>query len=104
MAGLRKTVNRHSDGICCVCSCICCFCVIVLNKKAGRKSAGEEDLQAQLGNELADVIHYTMAIAALNEIDMNDVIIAKDKDASVKYNHRTNLEQFIINRRTNNRN
>ncbi len=76
----------------------------VLNKKAGRKSAGEEDLQAQLGNELADVIHYTMAIAALNEIDMNDVIIAKDKDASVKYNHRTNLEQFIINRRTNNRN
>ena len=41
----------------------------VLNKKAGRKSAGEEDLQAQLGNELADVIHYTMAIAALNEIE-----------------------------------
>ncbi len=76
----------------------------VLNKKAGRKRAGEEDLQAQLGNELADVIHYTMAIAALNEIDMNDVIIAKDKVASVKYNHRTNLEQFALNQRSRNSN
>lgn len=75
----------------------------VLNKKAGRKSAGEADLQAQLGNELADVIHYTMAIAALNGIDMNDVILAKDKAASVKYHHRTNLEQFVINRRSSNK-
>lgn len=67
----------------------------VLNKKAGRKSAGEEDLKTQLGNELADVIHYTLAIAALNGIDMNDIIIRKDKAASIKYNHRTNLEQFV---------
>ena len=41
----------------------------VLNKKAGRKSVGQEDLQTQLGNELADVVHYTIAIAALNGID-----------------------------------
>ena len=47
----------------------------VLNKKAGRKSVGQEDLQTQLGNELADVVHYTIAIAALNGIDMNDIII-----------------------------
>ena len=46
----------------------------VLNKKAGRKSVGQEDLQTQLGNELADVVHYTIAIAALNGIDMNDII------------------------------
>ena len=71
----------------------------VLNKKAGRKSTGKEDLQAQLGNELADVIHYAVAIAALNGLDMNDIIINKDKAASVKYNHKTNLEQFILNRR-----
>ena len=71
----------------------------VLNKKAGRKSSGNEDLQVQLGNELADVIHYAMAIAALNGLDMSDIIIHKDKIASVKYNHRTNLEQFILNRR-----
>lgn len=38
----------------------------VLNKKAGRKSAGNEDLQVELGNELADVIHYAVAIAALS--------------------------------------
>ena len=71
----------------------------VLNKKAGRKSSGNEDLQVQLGNELADVIHYAVAIAALNGLDMNDIIIHKDKIASVKYNHRTNLEQFILSRR-----
>ena len=74
----------------------------VLNKKAGRKSTGKEDLQAQLGNELADVIHYAVAIAALNGIDMNDVIINKDKEASMKYNHKTNLEQFILNKRDDN--
>ena len=71
----------------------------VLNKKAGRKSSGDEDLQAQLGNELADVIHYAVAIAALNGLDMNDIIIRKDKMASVKYHHRTNLEQYVLNRR-----
>ena len=72
----------------------------VLNKKAGRKSVGQEDLQTQLGNELADVVHYTIAIAALNGIDMNDIILSKDKDASIKYNHRINLEQFVMERRT----
>ena len=71
----------------------------VLNKKAGRKSSGNEDLQDQLGNELADVIHYAVAIAALNGLDINDIIIHKDRIASAKYNHRTNLEQFISNRR-----
>lgn len=54
-------------------------------------------MQAQLGNELADVIHY--AIAALNDLDMNQIIIEKDKAASVKYNHRTSLEQFIVDMR-----
>ena len=72
----------------------------VLNKKAGRKSVGQEDLQTQLGNELADVVHYTIAIAALNGIDMNDIILSKDKDASIKYNHRINLAQFVMERRT----
>lgn len=71
----------------------------VLNKKAGRKSTDKEDLQTHLGNELADVIHYTVAIAALNGLDMNNIIINKDKAASVKYNHKTNLEQFILNKR-----
>lgn len=68
----------------------------VLNKRAGRKSSENEDLETQLGEELADVIHYAMAIAALNGLNMNDIIISKDKTASVRYNHRTNLEQFIL--------
>jgi len=71
----------------------------VLNKKAGRKTSDNEDLQTRLGNELADVIHYTVAIAALNGLDMNEVIIEKDKAASVKYNHKTNLKQFIAEMR-----
>ncbi len=72
----------------------------VLNKKAGRKASNDEDLQKQLGNELADVIHYTVAIAALNGIDMNGVILTKDKKASIKYNHSINLEQFILNKQS----
>lgn len=73
----------------------------VLNKKAGRKSFVDEDLKSQLGNELADVIHYAIAIAALNDIDINETIIAKDKYASIKYNHRINLEQFVKEIRLN---
>ena len=71
----------------------------VLNKKAGRKSSAGDDLQAQLGSELADVIHYAVAIAALNGLDMNGVILEKDRAASVKYHHTVNLEQFVLNRR-----
>ena len=71
----------------------------VLNKKTGRKASGDEDLQAQLGNELADVIHYAIAIAALNGLDMNKIILEKDKVASVKYHHKINLEQFILDKR-----
>lgn len=71
----------------------------VMNKKAGRKSTENEDLQDELGKELADVVHYAVAIAALNGIDMNEVMIEKDKTASVKYKHRTNLEQFVIDSR-----
>lgn len=73
----------------------------VLNKKAGRKSTLNEDLHVQLGNELADVIHYSLAIAPLNDIDMSSVIINKDKIASIKYNHQINLEQFILDKHNN---
>ena len=67
----------------------------VLNKKAGRKTTDETDLQEQLGVELADMLHYIVAIAALNNIDLNNTILEKDKVASVKYNHKVNLETFI---------
>lgn len=71
----------------------------VLNKRSGTKCSEENDLQEQLGAELADMIHYIVAIAAINNINLNDIIIKKDKVASVKYHHEINLETFLLNRK-----
>lgn len=68
----------------------------VLNQRTGRKSADSSDLQTELGKELADVIHYVVAIAAVNNLNLNDIIIHKDKQASIKYNRDMNLEAFIM--------
>lgn len=70
----------------------------VLNKRAGRKSSDESDLREELGTELADMLHYIVAIAAINSIDLNDIILRKDRAASVKYHHEINLEAFLRNR------
>ena len=67
----------------------------VLNKMAGRKANNEEDLKEHLGIELADMIHYIVAIAALNDIPLSEVIVEKDRKASVKYNHTVNFETFV---------
>lgn len=67
----------------------------VLNKRAGRKASDEDNLQEQLGIELVDMIHYIVAIAALNDIDLTKLMIEKDRKASVKYNHTVNLEAFL---------
>lgn len=70
----------------------------VLNKRAGRKSSAESDPQEELGSELADMIHYIVAIAAINKIDLNDTILRKDRTASLKYHHEINLEDYLLNR------
>lgn len=62
------------------------------------KSTVQTDLTEQLGTELADMIHYIVAIAAINNINLTDIMIKKDKAASVKYHHDINLETFILNR------
>lgn len=67
----------------------------ILNKRAGRKAADGADLDAELGRELADIIHYAVAIAAVNELDLNGIILEKDRQASVKYHHDVNLETYI---------
>ena len=69
----------------------------VLNKKAGRKSNDEENINEHLGVELADMIHYIVAIAALNNLDLEKIMLEKDKIASLKYHHDINLEQFLQN-------
>ena len=70
----------------------------VINKRSKRKFSNGEDLQAELGTELADMIHYIVAIAAINNINLTDIMIKKDKAASVKYHHDINLVTFILNR------
>lgn len=71
----------------------------VLNMRAGYKAPDqEENLQGQLGMELADIIHYAVAIAAINNIDLSETMLDKDKKASIKYHHDINLETFIQNK------
>lgn len=70
----------------------------VLNKRAGRKASDDTDLQEELGLELADMLHYIIAIAAINNIDLERIIIEKDRAASAKYNHEVNLEEFMSTR------
>lgn len=72
----------------------------ILNKLAGRKQTDSGDLEDQLGNELADVIHYVVAIAAVHGLDLNGIILDKDKKASLKYNRERNMEQFVLEKRT----
>lgn len=70
----------------------------VLNQRSGRKSADKDDLQDRLGEELADMLHYIVAIASVNEINLTQCILRKDKRASEKYHHETNLTQFLSER------
>ena len=67
----------------------------VLNMRTGRKAGDGRDPDAELGNELADLIHYAVAIAAVNGLDLNQIILDKDRQASVKYHREVNLEQFL---------
>ena len=68
----------------------------VLNKRSGRKKASGDDSKVLLAEELADMIHYIVAIAAVNGIDLTETILQKDKRASIKYNHDRNLETFLV--------
>ncbi len=67
----------------------------VLNMRSGAKQEDGSDLQKELGTELADLIHYAVAIAAINDIPLNEIMLEKDKKASLKYRHDTNLETFL---------
>lgn len=64
----------------------------VLNQLEGRKSITPD---SSLERELVDVIHYVVAIASINQIDLSKAILEKDKQAAVKYNQSPNLEEFL---------
>ncbi len=67
----------------------------VINMRIGSKKPSGKDLKRELGVELADMIHYIVAIAAVNDIDLASLILEKDREGSKKYNHDITLEQFI---------
>ena len=70
----------------------------VLNRMAGRKADDGSDLKKALGSELSDMIHYIVAIAALSGIDLSAAMLEKDRIASEKYGHDTNLTRFLSER------
>lgn len=70
----------------------------ILNMRAGRKAGNKKDLDKELATEIADVLHYAIAIAAINNIDLSSVILSKDKEAAVRYNHKINLVDYIEKR------
>jgi len=65
-----------------------------LNQAKGRKNGDDTSLE----KELADVIHYTIAIASVSNIDLSSAILEKDREASIKYGNKINLENFISNK------
>ena len=65
----------------------------VLNGRSGRKES-VQDSNEELAKELADIIHYTVAIATINDIDLTKTIFDKDKKAAIKYQHERDLEEF----------
>lgn len=67
----------------------------ILNYKAGRKKSDNKDYNYELGLELADMLHYILAIAAKNNIPLSEIILEKDEQASIKYNHDINLKTFL---------
>ncbi|MGX7211177.1 MazG nucleotide pyrophosphohydrolase domain-containing protein [Enterococcus innesii] len=62
-----------------------------LNQANGRKNRVDTSLE----KELADVLHYTIAIASVANIDLTSVILEKDKEASKRYGNQINLEEFL---------
>jgi len=66
----------------------------VLNGRSGRKE-GVQDSNEELAKELADIIHYAVAIAAINDIDLTKTIFEKDKKAAIKYHHERDLEGYL---------
>ncbi|MBO7251507.1 MAG: nucleotide pyrophosphohydrolase [Oscillospiraceae bacterium] len=72
----------------------------ILNKRSGRKASEEDDLSQALTEELADMLHYIVAIAAVNGLNLEDMILEKDQKASVKYHREVNLQQFLEQKHT----
>jgi len=71
----------------------------IVNMRLGYKQSTDVDLQKELGNELYDMLHYIVAIAAINDIDLASILLEKDKISSAKYGHNINFEQYVTEKR-----
>ena len=67
----------------------------LLNIRAGRKQGKGQDTDQELVTELTDLIHYAVAIAAINGLGLSKAIIEKDVQPAIKYQHERNLADFL---------
>lgn len=65
----------------------------VINIRLGRKSGQASN--KDLANELADLLHYVIALAAVNGIDLEKTILEKDEQSAKKYQRDYNLTSFL---------
>jgi NTP pyrophosphatase (non-canonical NTP hydrolase) len=66
----------------------------VINMRTGRKAI-DGDIEQAFAFEIVDVLHFALAIASVNHIDLTAAILEKDEKASAKYGYATNLKTFI---------
>lgn len=45
--------------------------------------------------EIIDALHFLIAIASINDIDLTAALYKKDHTGAIKYNRDTNLEEFL---------
>lgn len=64
-----------------------------LNQLEGRKPVTED---SSLAHELADVLHYAVAIASVHQIDLSQAILEKDQLAVIKYQHPVNFKEYLL--------
>lgn len=62
----------------------------VLNIQIGRKSSDINPTEA-LAEELSDIIYYSIAIVAINNIDLESAFLEKYEKAPLKYERTNNL-------------
>lgn len=62
-----------------------------------KNSTETQQLKSQLARELADLIHYTVAIAAVEGLDLTATILEKDRSASLRYQQQPDLVTFLEN-------
>lgn len=75
--------------------------VAVDSTQIAQNNTETQQLKTQLARELADLIHYTVAIAAVEDLDLTATILEKDRSASLRYAQNPDLLTFLEQQQTN---